>query len=174
MKKGHIDYFAATNKLLHAVYRYNDDDYEKLIAALKAGTVSGEKYSDDDIANMKKTKTFRQRYDKFLRKEIRSVESMRLRLDEWYHRFKCTTSNPDSPAAQGRLDPRTQQTLFSPETKVAWLNCKDKAEHLQDPLPLHEMYDTIPPNPNSTHGLNEYLSKRGESGLPVWSPFICC
>ena len=50
-------------------------------------------------------------------------------------------------------------------TKDAIVNCKEKAQHLQDPFPLEQMYDTILPNPNSPHGLNEYLSRRGESTL---------
>jgi hypothetical protein len=36
---------------------------------------------------------------------------------------------------------------------------------LQDPLPLDTMYDVIYPNPNSPHGLKEYLSCGGESNL---------
>jgi hypothetical protein len=44
-------------------------------------------------------------------------------------------------------------------------NCKLKAEHLSDPLPLIAMYDEIPPHPNSKHGLTEYLSRCGESKL---------
>jgi hypothetical protein len=36
---------------------------------------------------------------------------------------------------------------------------------LQDPLPIDEMYDAIPPNPNCAHQLTEYKSLRGESNL---------
>jgi len=42
---------------------------------------------------------------------------------------------------------------------------KETCKHLQDPLPLKDMYDEIPPNPNSSHRLTEYLSRRGESNL---------
>jgi hypothetical protein len=62
----------------------------------------------------------------------------------------------------------TKQTLFTPETQEAVLNCKDKAQYLQDPFPLEQMYRVIKPNPNSTHGLKEYLSKRGESNLEAF------
>jgi hypothetical protein len=87
-------------------------------------------------------------------------------LDEWFHRFKCSTTS--SRPALGRLDPKTQQSLFTADTKVAWENCKAKAEYLQDPLPLEEMYDTILPHPSSPHGLKEYLSRRGESSLEAF------
>jgi hypothetical protein len=70
--------------------------------------------------------------------------------------------------ALGRLDPVNQQTLFTMDTKPALLNCIDKVEHLQDPLPLDEMYAIILPNPNSPHGLREYLSRRGESSLEAF------
>ena len=42
------------------------------------------------------------------------------------------------------------------------------AEFLTDPMPLTDMYQTILPNPNSTHQLTEYLSLRGESKLEAF------
>ena len=51
------------------------------------------------------------------------------------------------------------------ETKTAIENCKTKAQFLHDPLPLEQMYEVILENPNSLHGLPEYLSQRGESSL---------
>jgi len=46
--------------------------------------------------------------------------------------------------------------------------CKEKAQHLSDPLPIEDMYEKILPNPNSPHQLTEYLSKRGESKLEAF------
>ena len=86
-------------------------------------------------------------------------------LDEWFCRYKCTSSNPEERPALGRRDPFTNMPLFTMETKAAVDNCKEKAVFLADPLPLEEMYDTIPPNPNSKHQLPEFLSCRGESKL---------
>ena len=63
------------------------------------------------------------------------------------------------------MDPHYQVPLFTPETKTAVDNCIEKAHYLQDPLPIDQMYDKILPNPNSKHGLVEYISKRGESKL---------
>jgi len=164
MRKRHIDCFSAINQLLNAVYFYNQDDHEALLIALKEGTLTGKKHSDDDIADLKSTKYFRQRNSKCLRKEIRHPNVICDNLDQWFIRFKCTASEGSSPA-QGRLDPVTGDSLFTSETKAAVTNCKEKAMHLQDPMPLEQMYDVMLPNPNSEHGLKEYLSRRGESNL---------
>ena len=82
------------------------------------------------------------------------------KLNAWFVQFKCTASE-GSLSALGRLDPITKETLFTSDTKSAVENCRLKAEYLQDPLPMSNMYETIPPNPNSPHGLNEYLLRRG-------------
>jgi hypothetical protein len=76
-----------------------------------------------------------------------------------------TASDPDKNPACGRLDPARGIPLFTSDTKSAVENCKEKAIYLVDPLPLEDMYDSILPNPNSTHQLTRYLSKRGESNL---------
>jgi hypothetical protein len=79
MRKKHIDYFPAINSLLDAVYFYNEQDYEELLRALKDGSLSSAntKFTEDEILDMKAMKTFRQRYNKYLRKEIRQPHSMR-------------------------------------------------------------------------------------------------
>jgi hypothetical protein len=119
LRKRHIDYFRAVNSLLNAVYVYNQDDYEALLRALKEGTIGNSKYTDEEIADMRATKVFQQRYDKYLRKEIRAPHSMKEKLDNWFDRFKCSTSSEGSRPALGRLDPVTQQSLFTMETRTA-------------------------------------------------------
>ena len=74
-------------------------------------------------------------------------------------------SDPINRPARGRLDPVKGFTLFTEATKDAVHNCKLKAQYLSDPMPLVDMYDAIPPNPNSKHQLTEWLSQRGESKL---------
>ena len=88
-------------------------------------------------------------------------------LDDWFCRFKVTTSDENRPAG-GRLDPIRFEPLFTADTKPAIENCKEKARYLADPLPLADMYDKILPNPNSSHQLTEYLSNRGESKLEAF------
>ena len=167
LRKKHVDYFASVTALLDALYTYCANDYERLITALKDGSLAptGKKYDNEDIAELKETKQFRVRYGKYLRKQLRPTHTMMERLDEWFCRFKVTATDPDTRPAYGRLDPIHQCTLFTPATKEAVINCKEKACFLEDPLPLNEMYDEILPGPNSKHNLIEYLSKRGESKL---------
>jgi hypothetical protein len=165
LKKQHIDYFLAVNSLLECIYYYNEKDHEALLTCLKNGSLNGKQLNDGDIAELKATRYFRQRHAKHLRKEIRPPNVMRHNLDQWFARFKCTASDNSPLPALGRRDPISGDALFTPETKDAVTNCKEKCQYLQDPLPLDEMYDVIAPNANSPHGLNEYLSRRGESNL---------
>ena len=169
LRKTHCDYFRAVNLLLDSVYFYFEKDYEKLLVALKEGTLSstGKKYTDEDIAELKRTKLFRQRYAKHLRKVIRPPNIINERLENWFVRFKCSAS-PGAALPLGRLDPITKEPLFTAATKDAVMNCKDKSKYLQDPLPFEDMYDEILPNPNSPHGLSEFLSRRGESNLEAF------
>mgnify|MGYP007080245424 CR=1 FL=1 len=164
LKKNHTDHFEATNNLRNCLYQYNADDYDNLLWSLKEGSLSGVKHSDDDIQDLRSTKYFKQRYDKYLRKEIRPPHIVCSMLDDWFDRYKCSASANSRPA-RGRKDPVTGETLFTPETREAIKNCKEKAKCIQDPLPLDQMYDIIKPSPNASHQLNEYLSRRGESCL---------
>jgi hypothetical protein len=165
LRKKHIDYFDALTDLLLALYSYEASDYEKLLTALKDGSLSGKRYSSHEIAEMKMTKTFRERYGKYLRKKLNEPQTIIQRLDDWFQRYKVSSSDPNNQPARGRLDPLRGICLFTPETKAAVENCKAKALYLADPLPLEQMYEAIPPNPNSPHQLTEYLSNRGESKL---------
>jgi len=167
LRKKHLDYSKSVALLLHCLCYHNNSDYNNLMLALKNGTPSstGAKLTDEDIEDLKGTRLFRVRYGKCLRKEIRSPEVIRHMLEKWFNACKCSCSDIHNRPAGGRVDPITQQPLFTPETKDNWMCCKDKAEHLQGPIPLEEMYHTTPPNPNSSHQLNECLSRRGESSL---------
>ena len=163
LKKNHVDHFRAANALLNCIYHCNDEDHENLLTALKEGTLSG-KCSDDETSELKSTKTFKQRCDRHLRKEMRPPNILCSMLDDWFDQFKCSSSDNKRPA-RGRKDPVSGDTLFSCETKGTVEECKKKSMHLQDPLPLDEMCDVMHPNPNAPHQLKECLSRRGESCL---------
>ena len=171
LRKKHIDYHEAVGSLLAAIYSYDSADYEKLLSALKDGSLSAsnKKHSAADIADLKGTKVFRDRYGKFLRKSLWPPETMVQNLDDWFCRYKVTASDPiGGRPAEGRLDPIHGVPLFTHETKEAVENCKEKAKFLTDPFPLEDMYDRILPSPNSQHNLTEYLSRRGESKLEAF------
>lgn len=165
LRNRHVDYNRALNQLLDCIYYYNQHDYERLLTALKKGTIGGSAHDEEDIAHLKSTKYFRERYGKFLRKQIRPPNVICERLDDWFAQFKVEASAGSSRPALGRKDPITGENLFTQDTKPAVQNCKEKAQYLQDPLPLDRMYSAIPPNPKSAHGLTSYISHRGESSL---------
>ena len=166
LRKKHVDYHDAISDLLEALYEYESSDYEKLLAALWNGTLSntGKELTTKEIADLRRTKYFRDRYSKYLRKKLREPNTMIQRIDDWFCKYKVTASPAARPAG-GRLDPRHQVPSFTPETKSAVENCKEKAHHLADPMTIDQMYDKILPHPNSKHQLIEYISKRGESKL---------
>jgi len=68
-RKKHINFTDAMSQLLFALYDYCPDDYEKLLLALKEGSLSTKKkmYSATDIEYMQETRTFQKRYGKYLR-----------------------------------------------------------------------------------------------------------
>jgi len=168
IRKRHIDYYRALNLLLDAICYYNQHDYDQLLGALKAGTIGGgSKHTDEDIADLKMTKHFRKRYGKHLRKHIRPANVICERLNDWFVQFKVTASEGARPPL-GRTDPITNEPLFTQDTKPAVDNCKLKAQHLQDPLPLQQMHSAIEPVENSAHGLTQHASHRGESNLEAF------
>jgi len=154
LRKKHIDCHDAVGDLLFAVYAYDEQDYEKLLVAMKKGTLpsNGKSFTDQEIDDLKGTKQFRDRYGKYLRKRLRLPETMRQAIDNWFCRYKVTVS-PGSRPGRGRLDPLHKVPLFKHETKVAVKNCKEKAEFLSDPLPIEKMYDRIAPSPNSKYDI---------------------
>ena len=165
LRRKHVDYSQAVTDLLASLYHYYAPDYEKLLTALKEGKFTKKKYSSEEIAELKAGKLFRERYAKYIRKIINEPQTIAQNLDDWFCKYKVTSSDPINKPAGGRLDPIKQTPLFTVDTKTAVEACKDKAKYLSDRLPLDDMYDKILPSPNSTHQLTEFLSKRGESKL---------
>jgi hypothetical protein len=164
LRTNHFHFNKAINQLLEAIYSYHKPDYNKLLHHLKQGNFNGEKYSENDIAQMQATKKFRERYKSYLRKHINGPEHIRTELSKWFITFKCSSSEGQMPA-EGQLDPRTGQTLFTETTHSAVDNCIQNAQHLQDRLPLEEMYREVKPPKNAKHECSTWISFRGESKL---------
>jgi len=61
LRKKHIDFHDALADLLNALYEYEAGDYENLLTALRAGTLSntGKQLTTEEIADMQRTKCFR-------------------------------------------------------------------------------------------------------------------
>jgi len=164
LRKKHVDFQDAVSDLLDALHEYESNDYENLLTALKNGAITGKQHTTTETSQLQQTKHFRKRFGKCLRKRLREPNTMIQRLDDWFCKHKVTASE-NARLAGGRLDPFHNIPLFTPDTKPAVENCKEKAIHLADPMNIEQMYDKMPPNPNSKHQLTECVSKRGESKL---------
>jgi len=127
--------------------------------------LTGKQHTTEEITALQHAKCFRVRYGKYLQKKLREPNAMMQRLDDWFCKYKVTSSEPDTRPARGRLDLCHNVPLFTSETKSAVENCKDKAMYLADPMGIDQMCDKLPPNPNSHHQLIEHISNRGESKL---------
>jgi hypothetical protein len=123
-----------------------------------------------DIADLQGTKLFRDRYAKYLRKELLGPETMRQKLDDWFCKYKVTSSDNDSRRAGGRLDPIKQITLFTGDTKPAVENCKDKAQFLVDLMTLEYMYMMLFHHRQTPLTIFPRIFQREES--QSWKPFM--
>ncbi|KAG7344139.1 hypothetical protein IV203_022147 [Nitzschia inconspicua] len=164
--KGSAGFINKKKRLGLSVYSYHSEDYEQLLAALKDGSMTGEKVTSGEIKQMQKGKTFRQRYNQYLRKVIKPAETMRQCLDDWFCSYKVTASE-GRPDPGGRLDPKTQQPLFTAETKEAVDNCKKNAEVIGDPLPIEKMYHEV--KATQGHSINCPLGLVGDRSQN-WNP----
>jgi hypothetical protein len=163
LRTNHFLFNKAINDLLACIYSYHGPDYDNLLRHLKQGSF-GKKYSENDIATMQKTKQFRQNWAKFLRKVMHGDELAKTNLHQWVVCYKCSASEGQLPA-EGKRDPRTGQTLFTETTHSAVENCIRNVVHLQDLLPLEQMYREVKPPRNAKHNCSTWVSFRGESKL---------
>jgi hypothetical protein len=167
LRQGHVDYHRAIRDLCHAIYEWEEDSYDALLEALKDGKMGregGDPKTRKDIMDMELTPNFRKKFAKYLKKKIRPPSVMGQYLTAWFDKYKVNSSDPLRPGS-GRPDPLTGKYLFTPETKDTLTEQIKNADQIQDLAGLDEMYLKIPPNPNTKHGLPEYVSLRCESKL---------
>lgn len=154
LRPSHMSFHPALKDLQDCVYQYRQSCLEALISVLRRGTMSTgnpKPMTDEEIVAMRKTKAWRQRFARFLPKEILPPETIRIRLEEWYTKYKSD------------VDPISGHYLFA-GTKDSVKNQKNHAEHIQWPDNV-EMYTEIKPGPKSSHQLTSYRSKNPESQL---------
>jgi hypothetical protein len=147
-------YWEGLVALKQTIYEYNQDDLERLLAAMTNGTFDryGEKYSAAKIEDLRHSKRWKERCDPFLRKTIRKGGIIGQGIMEWVRRFK------DKGVAEER------RPLFTKNTEKVALEQISKVQWVED-LDGINMYRMIPAGKKSTHGLPRYLSNRPESGL---------
>ena len=131
LRKKHVDSYDAITDLLSSLYTYHAPDYEHLLNALKEGKMSstGHRYSSSEIADLKSSRLFCDRYSKYLWKKLHPAQTIVQNLDDWFCKYRVTAS-PNKRPAHGRLDPVRMVSLFTADTKGAVENCKLKAKFL--------------------------------------------
>ena len=139
--------------LKKCIYKYNEDNYNALIKALEDGTLSedGVGYTENEIEEMKESRTWKQRYDKYLRKEFYEETDIRVQLGCWLHSWK------DSCDHRGRY-------VFTADTFPATKEQMTKIKYILDPRDI-SIYIEVKAREGSKHGLSKWLSNRPESSL---------
>lgn len=158
LRKSHPDFWKALVAFQKCIYRYDDNDHEALLSALMSGKMGrdGKCWSESEIDSLRHSKRWKQRYSKFLRKIPFGANMARNLMDEWWIAFKCENSE-GRPVGGGRRNPITDETLFTEATLSAFTEQKKNVQYVGDP-PNINIYRTLPPSPNSTHGLSEQIS----------------
>ena len=120
---------------------------------MEDGTLSsdGIAYTESEIEAMKESKTWKQRYDKYLRKEFYEETDIRCRLGCWLHHWK------DQYEHSGRY-------VFTADTFPATQEQMTKIKYILDPGDT-TIYIEVKAPEGSKHGLSKCLSNRPESSL---------
>ena len=121
------------------------------LVALKEGRMGDKAYTQDEINAMKMTRTFRDRYNKYLRKVIKGGPKIELELNKWFNEFKSSNNDKCGKCGVSKMHERP---LFTRDTYNAVKNAKKSCHHIQDPICLDELYTKVPPSADSSHQLS--------------------
>ena len=146
-------YWIGLVELKKCFYRYNSEDFDNLMLALKDGTFSADqkKMTDGDIVELRQSKRWKARCDPYLRKETLPRSTTQHELQTWINKYESSKDSSGRP-------------LFSQHTKKIAMEQIKKVEHATDPVGLG-MYTKVPPPKKSPHGLPTWQSNRPESAL---------
>jgi hypothetical protein len=162
LRDRHIDFNQAILDLTECIYMLEPNDVFKVERALQSGTLNGRKYSTNELAALKKEKSWRKNYSKYIRKIFFVVQLIRAKLEGWWITYKVTASEGEKPG-RGRLDPVKGVTLFTPETRTAFKEALKNAEHIADVT--EDMYLVMESRAGAKHDLVTYVPCRPESKL---------
>ena len=153
MDKRSEDFPTALLELKRCFYTYNQDDEAAVLASLKDGSFSknSHRYSDDEIADLLKTKKWSESVDPYLRKIFLTGSVIQARLKRLIATFFPRRTTEIRPV----FNETTKKTIENQQSKVAFLS---------DPE-LIDMYIKVPPGPRTTHNLPKWISIRPESAL---------
>jgi hypothetical protein len=146
-------YWSCLVDLKDAVYTYDSSDLRLLKSALMEGTLSrdGTKYTDDEIEEMRRTKFWKQRYNKYLKKIFHSAAEINSKLQEWIHNW------------EGKCD-EFGRAVFTATTRKATTNQFNNIKFVIDSEKA-TTYSEVKAPAGSKHNLSQWLSNRPESAL---------
>ena len=160
LRSSHSDYYQSIKELQACVYQVLPEDEEKLMKALKSGEMGNKVYTDGEIADMRCTKRWSNNYASYLRKRIFGATHISYSLGRWFIKYKVHASEGEE-AGRGRPDPKSGLTLFTPETKPAYVEALKKGQYVSDMFPTEDLYMPILPSKGTRHNLIAYRSLRG-------------
>ncbi|CAJ1928594.1 unnamed protein product [Cylindrotheca closterium] len=135
-------------QLKDCIYNYNKNDWAALVGAVTNGLL-GEKLSVDELTDMRFSKVFKQRYDKWLRKEFHLAEKIIENLNDWLKAWIDVSDDSD-------------QKVFTYKTEDTTREQFSKVPYVLD----HEGAATYRGVKSSAeHGLTKWRSSRAESRL---------
>ena len=138
-------------QLRRCFYRYNPEDLEALMTALRDGTLNGKEHTPAEINDLQHSKAWKQNYDKYLRKEIHGKSTIVSNLSEFNDYFQF-------------VEDIDGQRLYTGQTQDTILQQYEVVQYVSDPQGM-VMYHVVPAPEGSPHGLPTYVSKRLESKL---------
>jgi hypothetical protein len=160
MRPDNPSYWAAVRALKRCIYRYFEEDEDKVIAALKDGTMNGTSHSDEEIRELRDSPKWTNRYGCLMRKFIYPWDTIKANMATWWIENKVEASDGEPPG-KGIL--HNGLSLFMPGARAALHAGYESAAYLADLL--DNMYNRLEPTPFSKHGLSKWVAVRGESSL---------
>ena len=86
-------YWRCMVQLKLCIYFYNKGDYDGLIKALRDGTLGEKKLTEEEIENLVYSKSFKQNYAEYLRKEFYTEEQIIEYLSDWLVKWNDVTDD---------------------------------------------------------------------------------
>jgi hypothetical protein len=142
------------------IYRYFEEDENKVIAALKDGTMNGTIHTDEEIQELRDSPIWSNRYGCLMRKFIYPWDTIKANMATWWIEYKVEASEGE-PQGKGVL--HNGMSMFTPGARAALRAGYKSAQYLADLL--GNMYNKLEPRPFSKHGLSKWVAVRGESSL---------
>ena len=164
LRQRHVDYKKALLALSMCVYAWHADDLNGVIQALLNGALGGHKHSDHEITELRSNGKFKSRYAEYIKKVFHPPETINANLDKWWRDYLVNASQ-GMPAGGGRRDPKTNDTLFTPETRNAVENGKKTLPYVVSQISEDDMYRQYNAAPRAKHSLPTYRTQTGESNL---------